>query len=142
MPNNNPFAPFAGPSPLPMETTKRKVYVDMGAAVQIPLALDVTPLKLSRMGRGLSIKERFLKFHEENPQVYANLVEMAKEAKKNGLRKIGFRQMWESLRWNIGMTTGKDYKLNNNYVPHYARLLMDTVPELAGMFETRSIRRA
>lgn len=110
-------------------------------AVQLGLLLDTTPLRVSRFGRGLTAKEKFERFHEENPHVYRNLVNMAKEAKKNGLPRIGIRQLWETLRCSIGITTGRPYKLNNNYVPHYSRLIMQNEPDLRGLFEVRTMRR-
>jgi hypothetical protein len=51
--------------------------------------------------------------------------------------------LFEVLRWGHGMArvTGADeFKLNNNFKAHYARLLMQTTPELSGFFELRQAR--
>ena len=37
-------------------------------------------------------------------------------------------------------TTGDDFKINNDFTAHYARLLMREHPALEGFFETREIR--
>jgi hypothetical protein len=78
-----------------------------------------------------------------DPAVYARLRDMALAMRRRGVARWGFRAAWEILRWQ-GMlsTTDGQYKLPNNLAPHYARLLMEREPELAGFFETRQLRRA
>ena len=44
----------------------------------------------------------------------------------------------EKLRWDsLVSESGKDYKLNNNFSPFIARILMFMNPEMEGMFSTR-----
>jgi hypothetical protein len=82
--------------------------------------------------------ERFRAFHETNPQVYAELRDLALRAKRAGLKRYGMKGLFEVLRWNRALQTqGEPWLLNNNYTAHYARLLMERVPELRGFFETR-----
>jgi hypothetical protein len=62
---------------------------------------------------------------------------------------LSIKQLWEVMRWEIAMTTNEDMenpddpenklKLNNNYHAYYARLLMETVPELSGRFRVRRV---
>ena len=82
---------------------------------------------------------RFEAFHADNPQVYEALVDISLQVKRKGFVRFGIRQIWERLRWiRTFQTTGDgDYKLNDHYAPFYARLIMATVPELAGFFEIR-----
>jgi hypothetical protein len=85
-------------------------------------------------------EERFLDFHRQNPHVYARLRELCVQVRRRGVRRFGIRTVWERLRWHAQFETSRppeEWKLNNNYTRHYARLLMAQEPELRGMFETR-----
>ena len=87
----------------------------------------------------LSVREKFEVFHGVNPSVYAQLRKRAIRAKRRGF-KPGMRCLFELLRWGHGMRIDQgddEFRLNNNYTPFYARLLMDREPELAGFFEIR-----
>lgn len=93
-------------------------------------------------------RERFLKFHRDNPQVYEKLVEMANELQREfGLEKMSIKLLWERLRWLNFIAVLRNpendiYKLNNNYHSRYARLIMQREPNLAEFFRTRELRKA
>jgi hypothetical protein len=62
----------------------------------------------------------------------------ALRVKGQGWRVFGMKALVESLRWDARLVTnGKPWKLNNNHVASYARLLMETTPELRGFFRLR-----
>lgn len=88
----------------------------------------------------MTFTKKFEEFHAKNPQVYHELLSLARQAVHRGRKKIGIKMLFEVVRWNrtIG-TTDPDFKLNNNYHSQYARLLMQENPELAGLFETRKV---
>lgn len=80
----------------------------------------------------------FRQFHRENPQVYVQLVRLARRARRSGQTRLGMKQLFEVLRWRVMLsTTDPDFKLNNNYTAHYARLIMEREADLRGMFELR-----
>jgi hypothetical protein len=80
----------------------------------------------------------FRAYHAENPEVYAKLREFALQAKASGRKHFGINMLHERLRWYTLIEAKHDtFKVNNNYRPYYARLLMAQEPELAGFFETR-----
>jgi hypothetical protein len=86
-------------------------------------------------------ERKFQKFHQENPQVYRELAELARQAKRRGRRKIGIKMLFEVVRWNRFLqTTDKEFKLNNNLHSRYARLLMEREPELRGIFNLRELK--
>lgn len=87
-----------------------------------------------------SIADRFAVFHAEHPEVYVELVRLAREAKAAGVR-VGMKALWERLRWSftVDRPSGK-FKLNNVYTARYARLIMENEPDLRGLFETRRLR--
>lgn len=85
--------------------------------------------------------QKFWEFHKKNPQVFDELVKLCEQAKRAGRKRIGIKMMFEVLRWNRHMdTSDEDFKLNNNYAPRYARILVEKHPEYNGLFETRRIR--
>lgn len=88
-----------------------------------------------------TIEERFQAFHTENPDVYRQLVSITRNAKMNG-RNIGMKAVGERFRWQRENDTHDSsvYKLNNDYLSRYARLIMQQEPDLAGFFETRELK--
>lgn len=90
---------------------------------------------------GSPIDSAFIDFHRANPHVYDALVRLAKQAAAAGRTKVGMKMLFEVLRWEqFLVTSDPDFKLNNNYTARYARLIMEQEPELAGIFEVRSLR--
>ena len=89
-----------------------------------------------------TIGERFDHFHRDNPHVYAELVKMARRARGRGHQRIGIKMLWEVVRWNLSIETNAsdEWKLNNDFTSHYARLLMKQERDLADVFEIRTLR--
>ena len=90
-----------------------------------------------------AVDQRFIDFHTSNPHVYAELVKLAMQAHTIGRRKLGIRMLWERMRWTFAVETVRpegDPKLNNDFTSRYARLIMEQVPALAGMFDLRELR--
>ena len=88
----------------------------------------------------LSLREQFVAFHRENPQVYTALRELALDLNDQGHGKWSINGLFEVLRWRHAMMVSdphSDFKLNNNYRAFYARLLMAQEPVLDGFFELR-----
>jgi hydrogenase maturation factor len=88
------------------------------------------------------IELAFQQFHVENPEVYRQLVRLARQWKAAGKAKLGIKTLFEKLRWEwhvSGIADSEGYKLNNNYTALYARMIMDREADLKGLFETRSL---
>lgn len=88
-----------------------------------------------------SISARFNEFHSDNPKVYSLFVRFARQLKAAG-RRGSAKLIFERLRWEFAISTASsdDFKLNNNFTSHYARLAMDLEPDLVGFFEIRRLR--
>ena len=87
-----------------------------------------------------TIQERFLAFHEANPDVYNYLREFALVAKHSGYNHYSISSLFERLRWHYSIELRtEDFSLNNSYRSRYARLLMEKEPELRGFFHTREL---
>lgn len=96
--------------------------------------------------RRRSIAARFAEFHAANPHIYAEIVKMARRARARGAERIGIKMLWEALRWQLAVETGRvdgdTFRLNNVFTAHYARLVMEQEPDLRGIFETRERKAA
>ena len=108
---------------------------------QLDFFTPIAPTAPANHARGATLEEQFAAFHSANPHVYQALRRHALAMVRRGQHKIGIKMLFEVLRWQHAMTTtdaASAFKLNNNYAPFYARLLMDNEPELSGAFETRT----
>lgn len=77
-------------------------------------------------------------FLTENPSLRDELVETAQASVRSG-RKFGVREVLERWRWYRPVTSGgSDLRVNNNDAPIIARLLIEWVPECAGLIELRA----
>lgn len=105
------------------------------------IALDLSPLVQVEHEPHHTIAERFEAFHAVNPHVAAGLEQLAAEWLGAGHRKVGVKALVERLRWEAGIrTSGDDYRINNDFTAHYARLLIERRPEWADAIETRALR--
>jgi len=100
--------------------------------------LEQTRLPLSEYR---TLEDRFRAFHKTNPDVYHHLRASALRLKGIGHERASITLLWERLRWLEMLSTrthDDTRKLNNNYKPFYARMLMQRNHELHGFFETRA----
>ncbi len=87
-----------------------------------------------------TIYESFMAFHQKNPRVYRELVQLARRLKAKGVAQMGIGMLYEVLRYRTALrTAGDPFKLNNSYRSYYARLIMLDEPDLAGCFELREL---
>ena len=82
-------------------------------------------------------KDNFYTHHKNNPDIY-NMFEhyalRASEYRERYSAKIIFHIM----RWNTMIEEdSSEYKIDDGWISHYARLFMDKNPELEGFFQTR-----
>lgn len=86
---------------------------------------------------------QYLRFHKDNPQVYTELVMLARDLKARGHETVGIGMLFEVVRWTRFTQTNdknSDFKLNNNYRSRYARAIMDLEPDLEGIFNLRELK--
>lgn len=86
----------------------------------------------------------FINFHRANPSVYNTLVRLARDLVSRGYKRVGMKMIWEVMRWEHMVRTtdpsGSPFLLNNNLHSRYARLMMTSERDLAGIFETRRLK--
>ena len=86
-------------------------------------------------------QEEFEQFHQEHPEVLTDLVTLTRRFQAAGVGYLSCRAVWEYYRMTRTLERGASHatSLNNNYVPHYTRLLMSEAG-LAGVFRTRRLK--
>lgn len=92
-----------------------------------------------------TLEGQFVAFHRANPHVYEALVHLTRQLVARGHRRVGIGMLYETLRWQVAMTTSdgaSPFRLNNNYRSRYARLIAEQEPDLADVFEVRELRAA
>jgi len=79
-------------------------------------------------------RERALQWIEDNPLGWQYFVKFAHEAARSG-RPTSIAMIRERVRWEcyFGPKT-EEFKISNDYSPHFARFLMEQYTALDGMF--------
>jgi hypothetical protein len=89
------------------------------------------------------IYEKFLEYHKKNPHIFEELMRLADDLWRKGRKRIGLQLLFEVCRYN-SMIRAEDpnsqFKINNNYAAHYARLMLNQRPEWNTFIEIREIR--
>lgn len=87
------------------------------------------------------IEAAFWRFHREHPEVYVELVRIARRLREQGWERFGIKTVYEVCRYRamVGDLSRKRPKLNNNYTAYYARLIAEQEPDLADVFQTRRL---
>lgn len=87
-----------------------------------------------------SIGHRWIAFHAAHPEVGEALLRLAREWRRaRPDSECSLKMLWERLRWETAIgDPDANYRLNNIYTSLYARWLMETYPDLAGLFTLRA----
>ena len=88
------------------------------------------------------IWQRFFAFNAANPHVYRRIVQLARKAKLRGLEHYSMAGIFHVLRWEIAIRTRGDdqFRLNDQFSSHYARMVDEREFDLKGFFELRKLR--
>lgn len=87
------------------------------------------------LGFKKSTLELFWEFHTLNPQMYHLFLKFARQLKGSGRKKYGVCTIGQRIRWHVAVETkGDNFKINNNHMACYGRLLAVVHPEEFGDF--------
>lgn len=90
---------------------------------------------------GISIRDGFKKFHQENPNVFTAFEQEALNAIAKGRTKLSAKNIINVIRWNGSLnTTDANFKINDAFQSHYARLFIEKHPSYESYFELRKLR--
>lgn len=86
--------------------------------------------------------QRFAAYHAENPDVYAEFKTFAARIKATGRKKYSGWVIIQAIRWSRDVqTTGDVFKVNNDFIALYGRLLMVHDPAYRTFLELRQMKR-
>lgn len=84
---------------------------------------------------------RFSEYHRQNPNVYEEFVRRAMDMRNAGRRKYSQWTIIQAIRWDHDLRTRGDvFKINNDFIALYARLMIHDHPEFANFFELRAMK--
>lgn len=84
---------------------------------------------------------RFALYHEENPHVYARFKEYVHRIRLTGREKYSAWVVIQVIRWEHDVASrGEVFKINNDFIALYARMLIAEYPEFETFLELRSMR--
>jgi hypothetical protein len=90
------------------------------------------------------IRQRFEEFHLTHPQVYLMFERFALALINKGHKKLGAKMIIERIRWEITFEQKPEdergFKINNDFVAHYARMFIKNHPQYKDYFEFRIIK--
>lgn len=94
-----------------------------------------------------SVDDRFEIFHRANPAVYAELVTLARKVRSGGRSHYSITALAQALRWHRDLVTSDTtkaipFKIDNDYLSRYARLISEQELDLKDFFEFRQLREA
>ena len=84
-------------------------------------------------------ERRFWAFHQRNPIIYRLFCRFCSDIQARGLRQYSAYAIMHRIRWYTHVeTTDHDFKINNNFIPWYARLWMQRHPQEAALLRVRA----
>lgn len=101
---------------------------DMGRREDHPLFRELAP----------HIVADFLTYHQANPKVYDLFKVFAAELRQSGRDNYGAQAIMERIRWHMQVERrDADFKINNNHISCYTRLIMIEDKGYIGFFRRR-----
>lgn len=86
---------------------------------------------------------KFQEFHKKNPEVYKHFVRITREAHNKGKKTLSIWLVANVVRWYVNMNTedpNSEFKISNDYLSRYARLIMRQEPDLDGIFKIKRLK--
>ena len=86
--------------------------------------------------------EKFISFHRNNKDIFDLFVSNSWGMAMSGRKRYSAWTIANKIRWDKDIQTiGDEFKINNNYIALYARLVMARVPALKGFFNLRAPKK-
>lgn len=89
-----------------------------------------------------STADKWLNFHHANPQVWKAFETLTFKMIRTGRKHYSAGTIIGLVRWHIDMkTTDEEFKINNDFIAHYARLFMSAYSDHEGFFRIRELKK-
>lgn len=96
---------------------------------------------LQKIDRGLV--SRFIEFHEKNPVVYKKFVAYTKKIIQRGFERYSAWTIINVIRWEQDLETkGNSFRINNDFIALYARMLVNKNAWFKGFFNLREMKQS
>jgi hypothetical protein len=83
-------------------------------------------------------KAEFDVWHKDNPMIWAYFQRFSLEAVAKNCKKISHWLIINRIRWEVYvLTTGEDFKIDNNFIAFYARLWIEKYPQHKDLFNIK-----
>lgn len=91
------------------------------------------------MAKPFHVRQKlFDDWHADNPAIWKYFQRFSFEALAHGRRKISHWLIINRIRWEVFvLTTGRDFKISNDFIAFYARLWRKTYPEHKTLFNIK-----
>jgi hypothetical protein len=92
------------------------------------------------------MNKTFNQYHEENPEIYQEFKRITFRLIDSGRDYYGAKGIIEIIRFNTitgaeGYKQNREFKINNNFAPDYARKFMNDYPLYNEFFRTRQLKK-
>lgn len=93
-------------------------------------------------GAAVKLVVKFKEFHHKNPRIFEAFFRFSAEARQRR-GKLSHWMIANRVRWYTAIeTTGMDFKLSNDYIALYGRLVVATDPKnFEGFFEFKQMKK-
>ena len=85
-----------------------------------------------------TVNQAFQEYNEAHPQVYKTFETMALALINKGVKHYGSKAIIEAIRYHTSVSEGREFKINNNITPLFARVFENQHPQHKGFFEKRA----
>jgi hypothetical protein len=101
---------------------------------------DVPTLELPETVRTHKACAAWVKYHTANRKVFSAIMHEIDKAVAAGRTKASVKAIINYLRWNMYITSGEEYKINDRYTGIYTHVILHNYPHLASIIDTRELR--
>ena len=93
------------------------------------------------IGADFKLVDRFKRYHVSNPHVWEKFKEFSRLVKSKGRKKYSGWTIINAIRWKYDTSTmGDSFKINNDYIALYTRMMIHEDPSFVGFFELRTMK--
>lgn len=85
-----------------------------------------------------TLEQAFQEYNQAHPEVYKAFEQMALALINKGVKHYGSKAIIEAIRFTTSVSEGKEFKINNNITPLFARVFENNHPQHKGFFEKRA----
>lgn len=83
---------------------------------------------------------RFTRYHNQHPEVWDSFKRYATEMRATGRKRYSAWAIINKIRWDHDVVTAEDFKISNDYIALYARVMIHLEPGFAEFFNTRPMK--